>query len=273
LEPIYVVDLLPAVDEKLVELLRSLTADKWNLPATPGWTVHDLASHLLDGNLRRLSMARDGYWGERFEGSSYQDLVDFLNRLNADWVKAFRRISPQVLIHLLAVSNQEVAGYLQSLDPHGRAAFAVSWAGETQSENWFDIAREYTEKWHHQQQIRECVGQDGIMSRELYLPVLDTFMRSLPHHYRALTAASNTTLAIHVTGEAAASWFLCRQDGSWVLSRSSHGDIRAEITIPQPVAWRLFTKGLSKEAARGQLKFSGDPVLTDPITNVVAIMG
>jgi hypothetical protein len=46
------------------------------------------------------------------------------------------------------------ARFHKSLDPLAPAAFAVSWAGEETSSNWFDTARELTERWHHQQQIR-----------------------------------------------------------------------------------------------------------------------
>lgn len=274
MEPIYVANLFPVLDEKLLELLRSLTAEQWNLKATPNWTVHDVAAHLLDGsNLRRLSLARDQYWGEPFHGNSYQDLVGFLNGLNADWVKAFRRVSPQVLIDLLEVGNRQVAEYFQSLDPHAPAPFPVAWAGESRSENWFDIAREYTEKWHHQQQIREAVGEDAIMSRELYFPVLDTFIRVLPHSYCDVSAEPGTVLAIHITGEAGGSWFLSRRKENWELSRDLRSGIQAEVTVPQAVAWKLFTKGLTRDAAQQHLQISGEASLTDPIFRATAIMG
>ena len=83
--------LFPLLDKKLIELLRSLTAEEWNAPTVAKlWTVKDVASHLLDGNLRALSTSRDGYFGEKAENiHSYQDLVDFLNqltdRLNLSW--------------------------------------------------------------------------------------------------------------------------------------------------------------------------------------------
>jgi len=59
----------------------------------------------------------------------------------------------------------------------------VSWAGEEESANWFDTAREFTERWHHQQQIRLAVNKPGIVTREFYFPVLDCFMRALPYAY------------------------------------------------------------------------------------------
>jgi uncharacterized protein (TIGR03083 family) len=275
MEPIYVNELLPVLDRRLIELLRSLGANDWTRLATPKWTVKEVASHLLDGNLRRLSMARDGYWGEPFTGSSERELVDFLHGLNADWVKATRRLSPDVLIALLETTNARVTEYFQSLDPRGRAVFAVSWAGEKESENWFDIAREYTEKWHHQQQIREAVGKglDAIATRELYYPVLDTFIRVLPHRYEQVEATDGSAIGIHVQGDAGGSWYLHRQESAWTLARTRVGENRGEVVIPQAIAWRLFTKGLSKGAAKAQVQCTGDPALTSPMLDVLAIVG
>ena len=267
--------LFPLLDGMLVELLRSLTAEEWSRLATPKWTVKDLAGHLLDGNLRRLSMARDGYYGERFSGSSPQDFVQFLMGLNADWVRAMKRLSPQVVIGLLAESGRQVSEYFGTLDPHGRAAFAVSWAGEEQSENWFDIAREYTEKWHHQQQIREAVGRGvtELMTRELYFPVLDTFMRALPHGYRDVLARDRATVAFHVMGECGGSWYLSREGNKWALSSENGSRADAEASIPQEVAWKLFTKGLKPESAEKYLTYAGDAALTAQLTKIIAIVG
>jgi uncharacterized protein (TIGR03083 family) len=266
--------LFPLLDGKLIEVLRSLSEEEWCRLATPRWTVKDVAGHLLDGNLRRLSMARDGHWGETFSGNSPQEFVAFLNGLNADWVRAMKRLSPQVLIELLAESGREVGEYFNRLDPYGPAAFAVSWAGEEKSENWFDIAREYTEKWHHQQQIREATGRGRgeIMTRELYFPVLDTFMRALPHGYRDVVVRDGATVAVHVTGDAGGTWYLRRDAGVWALSRD--GDqVDAEARIPHEVAWKLFTKGLVPDAAEKYLKCVGDTTLTAHLTKIVAIVG
>jgi uncharacterized damage-inducible protein DinB len=62
LPPIPVAHLFPEVTRRLVELLRSLSPDEWHLPTVSSRrTVKDIAAHLLDGSLRRLSMQRDGY--------------------------------------------------------------------------------------------------------------------------------------------------------------------------------------------------------------------
>jgi hypothetical protein len=60
--------------------------------------------------------------------------------------------------------------YLASLDPTAPASLAVRRAGETRSANWFDIARESTERWHHQQQIPLAVGKPALLTPRFYAP-------------------------------------------------------------------------------------------------------
>ena len=185
--------LFALLDDLLVRLLRGLTAEDWKRPTTPNWTVKDTAAHLLDSNVRRLSIGRDGFWGESFDPKT-EDLTEFVNRLNRNWVAACKRISPALLIDLLESTGKQMSAYIASLDPSGPATFPVSWAGESNSLNSFDIAREYTEKWHHQQQIRDAVGKPGILSRELYAPVIETFMLALPFCYRNTKAPIGTVI-------------------------------------------------------------------------------
>jgi uncharacterized protein (TIGR03083 family) len=274
LGPIYVTDLFPGLESRLIELLKSLSDDDWRRPTICArWDVKDIAAHLLDGNLRRLSVSRDHYFGDKPENiNSYQDLVDYLNRLNADWVKAARRISPRILIALLESTGTEVYELFKSLDPHGPAVFPVAWAGEERSENWFDIAREYTERWHHQQQIRLAVNRPGIMERALYFPVLDTFMRALPFTYRNVMADDGTLLKFRITGESGGAWFLARCNQQWQLIKDAEGPIQSEVTLSQQIAWRLFTKGINKEAARAEMTIMGDEKLGGEIINMLSVM-
>src|SRR5689334_98104 len=97
---ISVVPLFPVVHSKLIELLSGLRENDWNLPtACPQWSVRDIAAHLLDGEIRKLSGSRDGFVPPppSIPISGFADLVAFLNDLNAQWVVAARRMSPRVL--------------------------------------------------------------------------------------------------------------------------------------------------------------------------------
>jgi hypothetical protein len=173
-------------------------------------------------------------------------------------------------VSMIGSAERDLYAYLKTLDPHGTAPFPVSWAGESQSENWFDIAREYTERWHHQQQIREAVGKPGITGRELYHPVLDTFMRALPHVYRDVHADSGAAVQVSITGESGGDWFLVKTD-CWQLTNANSGYPSARVLVPDSIAWRFFTKGLG-EAQKAQVKTEGDRALYEQIWKAVAVM-
>src|SRR5438270_5950527 len=140
-KPILTVELFPILEGKLIELLRCLRHDDWSRPTlAKQWTVKDVAAHLLDGNIKRLSIQRDGSFGLAAPHiDSYESLVAFVNRNNAEWVQAARRISPRVLIDLLEITSKQVCDLFRGLDPLAPALWSVAWAGEDQSANWFDI--------------------------------------------------------------------------------------------------------------------------------------
>jgi len=274
LKPILTAHLYPKLEDLLITLLRSLSAEEWERQTlAPAWKVKDVAAHLLDTQLRKLSIARDGSAPERPDITSRAGLVAFINRLNREGVAIYRRLSPQVLISLMEVASQESGQYYQSLDPLARALFAVSWAGEVESANWFDTAREFTERWHHQQQIRLAVNKPGIVTREFYYPVLDTFMRALPFHYRAMERSPGAMAQFNVSGASGGSWYLFRDEQRWKLIASPAGERIAETTIPPEIAWRLFTKGIDRESARAQLSFDGDAEIGLHILSMITIIG
>lgn len=273
--PIQTIDLFPKLDQKLIEVLRSLTPADWQRPTLAKlWTAKDIATHLLDGNVRTISIVRDTYFGDPPDSlDGYHDLVNYLNRLNADWVKATRRMSPAVLIELLEITGHEYHRILSTLDPFAPAVFAVSWAGHQQSPNWFHIAREYTEKWHHQQQIREAIGKPGtLMTRELFHPLIDTFMQALPYAYRHVAADKNTAINVTVNTDIGGEWLLLMQQDGWALKKSRVGTIHAEITLDPVTAWKLFTKGITPEEARGKIRIQGDHAWGEPLLSMLAVM-
>src|SRR5688500_13542488 len=154
MKPILTAHLLPVIEARLIELLRSLRPDEWEMQTiAPAWKVKDVAAHLLDTQLRKLTLVRDGYTAApppRF--TSPDEFLAFINRLNREGVEMYRRLSPAVLISMMEIASRESAEFHQALDPMAEATFSVSWAGEESSPNWFDTARELTERWHHQQQ-------------------------------------------------------------------------------------------------------------------------
>jgi uncharacterized protein (TIGR03083 family) len=271
--PILVAHLLGKVDALLLDLLRSLSPDDWDKQTiAPKWKVKDVAAHLLDTQLRKLSLVRDGSTSESVTIHSDADLVAFISRLNEEGVRVLRRLSPQVLISLLETSSRESAAFHESLDPFAPATFAVSWAGDQTSPNWFDTARELTERWHHQQQIRIAVDQPGIMTRELYHPVLDCFLRGLPHAFRNFEATPGTVVKIDITGDCGGEWFLHRHDEAWLLVDRAEATPVARVTIPQEIAWRIFTTGMDETYA-SQVTIEGDHRFGQAVLRLKAIVG
>jgi uncharacterized protein (TIGR03083 family) len=274
LEPILCAHLLGKVDERLIRLLDELTPAEWDLPTiVPLWRVRDVAAHLLDTTLRKLSMARDACYVEPVSIGSPEDLGILVNRLNQEGVTVYRRLSPRVLIDWMKEACEQSARFHESLDPFATAAFAVSWAGEERSANWFDTARELTERWHHQQQIRLATNRPGLMTPELYHPVLDCFVRGLPYLYRYVDAPLGTMLRLEISGECGGQWFLSKGTTGWHFVKRPEGNFASQVTIPEQLAWRVFTKGLDRASARGQIQVHGNRDLGERVLELTAIVG
>src|SRR5260370_14421252 len=245
LRPILTAHLFSKLDGMLVELVRSLAPEDWEKQTvSPKWKVKDVAAHLLDTALRGVSIGRDGCVVESPRITSAADLGAFINRLNGEGVTVYGRLSPLVLIRLVEVAAKSLAEFHASRDPYATAPYGVSWAGKQKSANWFDTAREFTERWHHQQQIRLAVDKPGIMTRELYHPVLDCFLRALPFAYRGVSAKPGSFVQFNISGECGGSWYLCRVDESWQLPEKPVGAKTSQTASPQASAWRIFTKGI-----------------------------
>ena len=277
LDPVLVCHLFPPERQALLQLLRDLDEQAWHTPTIcAGWSVKDIAQHLLADDLGVLSRKRDSFdylsiVKTPYNLDSWADLVAFINEANAIWVQATRRLSRQVLCSLLEFSGEELNRYFSSLDPYA-IGDRVSWAGPAPAPIWLDIAREYTERWMHQQQIRDTVGKPGLKEREFFAPVLATFIRALPHTYRDVQASDGTRIHLTITGEAGGEWTLLRDKGQWVLGKATASEAHASVSLEQETAWRLFTKGISKDDALLRVTISGDSSLGAIALNTVSII-
>lgn len=273
LRPIFTAHLFQPLEDKLLELLRSLQPEDWTKQTIAGrWKVKDVVAHMLDTQLRKLSFVRDGC-KPRMDAAPPADLVKFVNDLNHEGVTMYGRLSSQVLISLMEVISRESSEFYQSIDLFAQAVFAVSWAGETASSNWFDTAREFTERWHHQQQIRLAVNQPGIMIPEFYYPVLDCFMRALPHHYRDLSRPSGTIARFTIPGDCGGEWCLWRDHEVWKPSAVPPSAAQSHTVIPQEIAWQIFTRGIARDVAKAKVSVTGDLELGLHVVNMVSIVG
>jgi uncharacterized protein (TIGR03083 family) len=274
LEPVLLIDRFGPLHAELISLLRGLGPGDWQRPTVCAlWSVRDITAHLLDDDLRRLSFHRDGQPPPAVGAiDGYASLVAMINRMNAEWVAVARRMSPRVLIELLEVTGPMVVELFRSIDPHAPAYWAVAWAGEEASEHWFDVGRDYTERWLHQQQIRDAVGAPPLTGREWLNPVLELFVRAVPVAYRAVVREDGTAVRLVIEGPAGGDWTLRRQAGAWNLLAGRHPAPDATITMSDDTAWRLFSKGLGRDAARARVRIDGDQALGEVALGALGVM-
>ena len=263
-----VLEQMRRVHRRLLELLDDLDDGDWARP-----TVHrdrdvkDLTAHLLHGSLRRITGLRDRYHRPMPAIGSTADLVDFIQADNRDFMIGMRRISPTILRELIARYDPEVIAIFEGLDPYGDG-LGVAWAGQEVSPNWFDIAREYTEKWHHQQQLRDATGRPSLYQPELLEPVLETFARGLPFAFRDLALPEGSQIFLNITDEVDCGWQLRREAAAWTLWRvGGPGELPSGagalvLSLAADAAWRMWTRGLAPGDAKARVQVvrgSGPP--------------
>jgi uncharacterized protein (TIGR03083 family) len=263
------------ISSALVTLLRGLSSEDWDRGTLAGaWTVRDVTAHLVDISLRRVSFHRDGLVPPPppFPIENERDFVRFINGLNHEWVGATRRFSPAVLVELFDLASRDLAAFLEAHPLDAPALFGVSWAGEQSSAGWFDIAREFTELWHHQMQIRLAVGAEPLSDPKYLKAVLDVSLRVLPHAYRDLSAHEGATIAIDVTGPAGGTWTLQRDAGGWTLWSGRPERFDSRVTVSDDLAWRLLYNALPAAEASARIEIEGVSEMALPLLRARSIV-
>lgn len=263
------------VSSALVALLRSLETDDWNRPTIAGaWVVRDIVAHLVDVTVRRLSFHRDRMTPPPPPQPirSERDFVDFINGLNAEWVGASKRLSPRVLIDLFELASRDLADWFEALPLDAPALFAVSWAGEATSEGWFDVGREFTELWHHQQQIRMAVGAPPLSDRRHLRAVLEIALRGLPHAFRNQQADTGRTVVLDVSGSAGGTWSLLRESSRWTLHVGKPAVATTRARMSDETLWKLLHNALSREDVVRAVEVEGQPELAAPLFTARSIV-
>lgn len=269
--PIDIVALLAGEEQALIDLLGGLEPEQWAAPtACAGWTVHDLAAHILGDKLGRLSRDRDGY--RTTEPRQDEAFGRFLDRINDEWVVACRRLSPEVLFALVVDSTSQIPQLWGRLDVD-ELGDPVSWAGPEPAPVWLDAAREYTEYWVHQQQIREAVGAQPLDAPMWRAPVVDTFMRALPHTLRSVSAREGRQVSYTVTGPSGGKWTAVSSPDGWLLDRvASSGRTLASVATDADTFWRLCTRNVRVDDVRDRVTLKGDESVGETVLGMVSII-
>jgi uncharacterized protein (TIGR03083 family) len=256
---------LTAQRGRLLSLLTSLSDGQWAAPtAAPQWSVKDIALHLLDVDLSWLAHGRDhDQAGIIPVPSGHEEFVRGLAQRNQRWVDGTRILSPRLITGLLGWSGEQLDAYLDTVDLAGSSS--VYWAGEVPL--WFDLAREFTERWVHYRQIREAALAEHDQPQDEYLPlVIRTFIWGFPHQYQT-PAPPGTAIAVDIPG--IGTWTLTRTASRWSLDEGQAATAAASLQISGDAAWRLLTG--ARYNAR-QVQLSGDPALAEPLLRVRGII-
>ncbi len=264
--------LFPELLTGLLDVLDALPADEWAAPVPrKSWTVRDVALHLLGGDVGVLSRGRDGFTQATIRAATRAELVAGLKTHNDLWIEAGRRLSPRLLCDLLRFTGEGAGAYFRSLDPL-TPGDVVSWAGPESAPNWLGIGQEYTERWHHQQHIREALGRPGFDGPRHLRPALEIFVRALPETYRAVDAPDGTSITVTIAGDSGGAWSVVRENRTWVLHAGAVPEPKASVTVQQQIAWRLFTRWMPTGQARAESELRGDLSLAARVLETTAVI-
>jgi hypothetical protein len=90
-------------------------------------------------------------------------------------------------------------------------------------------------------------------------------LRGLPRTFRSAKAVLGTSISVQITGEAGGEWSLVRAGSGWELFEGREPHAACRVQISQDIAWRLFTKGLSRDFARPHVHIDGDEALGETV--------
>src|ERR687891_1913851 len=133
LRPATRVDVRQVMEQERAEfarLLRELTPEEAATPTIcDGWTVHDLAVHLLGVDFNFLSRLRDDFRNTTLDSvTDWDSLVKELDAFNERWVRAGSFLSLRLIAELLETTGAMVSECLANGEPSPPSE-VVSWAG------------------------------------------------------------------------------------------------------------------------------------------------
>lgn len=258
----------------LLAILDALEPDDWRRGTPcPGWTVHDLVLHLLGDDLGVLSIVRDRH-GEPLPATA--SLAEAIDELNDAWVRAVAgRLSPRMLRGLLTWSGDETHQFFAAVAYDAESPMGVSWAGTPPSPHGLEVARQYTERWLHQGQLRETVGREALADPILTRVLLQALAHCLPVAYEETPAPDGSTVLLGITDFPTLAIGLRRTGVGWRLvpGREVAADADCRVTAPGEPLWRAWTTNGPPGDLRAAATVEGRaPELAEPLWPARAVI-
>jgi uncharacterized protein (TIGR03083 family) len=240
----------------------------------PGWRVRDLVSHLWSTDLGVLSRLRDGHT-PGLPGEPFPDRRAFVAALDAHnqrWLEATRALSPRLLVEALRDSGAQVTTLyrMQELTAPGEV---VRWAAPDPAPLWFSGARDLTERFVHQQQIRAAVGHPAFDDEDVLAAVVDSFAYAFPVGLREVSATPGTVVVVEIHGPIARRWTFARTRAGW--SRQDPAATRspdAALHTDADTFWRLLSGGLTATTQVQRVRLEGSPSLFAALRDTRAVL-
>jgi hypothetical protein len=173
---------------------------------------------------------------------------------------------------VLEVVGPQFASFVAKLDPYEPALFPVAWADESESQNWFDVGRDYTELWHHQAQIRLAVHAEPLQQPRWLRPIFDLSVRALRRSLSPVDRPDGTTVVLHIQGKAGGTWSAVAGSGGWSIYSGETSDPEAYVSAPESAAWKLLFNALSEREAERLTECDGDRELVQAVLNTRSVM-
>jgi len=253
------------VDERrlLLEVLAELKPSEWEQATEcPAWTVKGITLHLIGDDLSLLSRQRDDEPPgvvPAADDDGWQGLFGELNRFNERWVDTARFLSPPLVIDLLRATGEWTHRWYATVDPD-RLGEGVHWAGIDAAPYWMLAAREYSERWIHQQQLRRATGRPGLDEPRFVVPAVAVTVRGFPPALSLFPAEAGTAVSLQLEGTASA-WTFVKGPQEWAIHDGVPASPDVRLTLDVPAASALFSRGLEHAAATECLRAEGDEPL------------
>ena len=131
---------------------------------------------------------------------------------------------------------------------------------------WLDCARDFTEDWVHQQQIRDAVGIPGLLDAETMHWVLDTFLHAIPYTLHS-QGYEDGALTIGVDGVGSWSWL--GAGGRWSRTEQTAPTV---VSVEADTLWRVAVRMIEPSEAMRRSGIQGDEGLAAAALQLVSII-
>jgi uncharacterized protein (TIGR03083 family) len=247
-------------------LLTGLPGQAWSRQALPGWTVHDVLSHLI-GTERNLS---GGSLPEVPAGSTSGDHVrNDIARVNESWIVALRdRQDADLLADFRAITAVRLAS-LTAMPVED--FFAPSWtpAGNATYARFMQIR--IFDCWMHEQDIRAAAGVPGNEGSPVAEQALAEVVLALGYIVgKRGGAPDGSSVRIRLTGPILRDLNVDVVDGRARVVGTAGREPTASLSLGSSLFLRLAGGREDAEAALERIELGGDTALARKIATNLA---